>query len=96
MYFKLVKAKTTSNFAAMQQAGYEELGEHYVVEENNDTYDEIYCDNVDIVNTVTVKTVTIIGSENMELRCYDNEADAVIDENGDYWLHEDLYVDTFC
>lgn len=98
MYIKLVKARNTD--LAEDIINYDgddtSLLDCYVTDcvEDSEVYAEIT--ELDIAGTTVVETVLVMGSSYGEVRCYNNEVEVVVDNEGNYWMHESKYDEVFC
>jgi len=61
---------------------------------NDDTYEDVYADALDIAETKTVQTVFVYGD--YETRCYSKNVQAVVDKEGKVWIDAELYDEVFC
>lgn len=99
-YIKLVKARN-SNLAndIIDYDGEDTvLLDSYVTATDEEGYEEVYADitELDIAGNTVVEVVLVMGSGDGDTRCYCNEVEVVVDNDGNIWMHESKYEEVFC
>jgi hypothetical protein len=95
-FYKLVQVKDSDLREDVECYDGEDtaLLEHYVLA--TDGYDYVLATDLGTITLERVNTLTVVGSGDGEVRCYENEVTAYKDAKGDLWMDAELHDEVFC
>ena len=94
-YMQLVLAKDSDIWEDMCATGYSDLSDHYTLAVEEESYENVYAEHINIDYVAKTKVVALIGSRGCDCRCHSDERTVYVAKDKTVWMLDTDFEEYF-